>query len=605
MANNLNINIADLNDVIKRKVEYEKLSKFFKIRNYQYKGKHLDLNQSNSILMEFPTPKDEFPDIYTSTAYRVLFILALYQEKKFSHPLQNELKRIEQKNNIDKIVLWSATNIDNETLQLLKNINVDVIQYNIDILTKENKSISNFIILPSNQPDYSVMINSLSEYIIKRLKKLFHVVLSEIAAPIYDEHYAKTKVATKSLMEFEERQLQKLIKKLQSENKSGIAVDVGCGTGRHSFILSKYFNTVYAFDFSPRMIEKANEEKRRQNIENIIFSVNDFEYEKLLDEKDFYGKCDLIVASFGMGSFIEDTVKMLRRFYDWLKPGGYIFLSFYNENSLILKIVPNWRDTSLSAHIDTENKTLTVELTPSIKFNIYCKPYNEATKGEINKMFNIDQIYTYPTLMSLLPNSLLEEELAYNIFKYVDDLLATNSDYVFGHYVIVIAHKPEVVTTGYSNILQYIEENNAKYEIIEHEPVLSIEDVKKEIGYFPGCMVKTIIFKIKKSNQFIAIALPAEKKVNKEVISQALNVSKGQIKFAPEKDVIKLGFPLGGIAPFGFNEERYNVEKFIDKKLINSKCLWFYMGIGDNRKTLKIHRDSFLKIVSSYRSIEL
>jgi len=50
MANNLNINIADLNDVIKRKVEYEKLSKFFKIRNYQYKGKHLDLNQSNSIL---------------------------------------------------------------------------------------------------------------------------------------------------------------------------------------------------------------------------------------------------------------------------------------------------------------------------------------------------------------------------------------------------------------------------------------------------------------------------------------------------------------------------------------------------------------------------
>jgi len=149
---------------------------------------------------------------------------------------------------------------------------VDVIQYNIDILTKENKSISNFIILPSKQPDYSVMINSLSEYIIKR-------------------------------------------------NKSGIAVDVGCGTGRHSFILSKYFNTVYAFDFSPRMIEKANEEKRRQNIENIIFSVNDFEYEKLLDEKDFYGKCDLIVASFGMGSFIEDTVKMLRRFYDWLKIG--------------------------------------------------------------------------------------------------------------------------------------------------------------------------------------------------------------------------------------------------------------------------------------------
>ena len=599
------IKIDNIVEVIKRKVEHENLSRFFKIRNYRYNGRKLNINHSNSILMEFPTPRNEFPDLYTSHSYKLLFALGLSQEKGFPHPLQNEIKRIQQKDNIDRVILWSAADISNEIVQSLKNINTDIICVKVDDFKNvDNKLVTNFVNISQRPAEYSVLINQLAEYMVKRLKKLFHLVLSEIGAPIYDMHYGKAKIATKSIMEFEERELKKLTKRLKNEEKNQIVVDVGYGTGRHSFTMSNTFDLIYAFDFSPKMIEKAEEEKRRRSITNIIFSVSDFEYEQLLDENEFYGNCDLIVASFGMGSFIENTVRMLRRFYDWLKPGGYVFISFYNENSIVLKLTPNWRDTSLSAHMDVENKTLKVELTPKINFTIYCKPFNEATKGEINKMFNIDVVYTYPTLMSLLPNSLLEEKLASTIFSSVDDFLADNKKYMFGHYVITIAHKPEVAFSGYSNIIECLEKSRAEYETKEHNPVLSIEDVKSEIGYFPGCMVKTIIFKEKKANQFISIALPSEKRVDKEVIAKVLGISKAKIKFAPEKDVIKLGFPLGGIAPFGFNEE-YSIQKFIDKTLMDSTCPWFYMGVGNNRKTLKIRKDDFIKIVSDYKIIEL
>ena len=150
------------------------------------------------------------------------------------------------------------------------------------------------------------------------------------------------------------KKVLKVIKKIKKQNRK-IAVDIGCGTGRHSFILSKEFESVYGIDFSPKMIEVAERKKRERDINNIKFSIADLEYEEISDERNFYGKVDLIVASFGMGSFMEDTPKMLRGFYDWLKPGGYLFLSFYNGNSILENIVPNWRDTSLSAHLDIDN----------------------------------------------------------------------------------------------------------------------------------------------------------------------------------------------------------------------------------------------------------
>jgi len=631
----------DLVNILKKKFEVEKLSRFFEVKDYRFSRTILDLDSSNSLLLEFRTLQGSPPEgressgagvreevrpsrpaaisqkqkqsksqletdlavgaISPPSPYKLLFILGLQNDADFSLHLLNEIGTISNVGNISRIVILSLKRLDVDVIQILKEKKADVV-YIDPPRPKDIKSITNFIPISTDDYEYVVVSNVLADLVFKRLKKLFHLVLSEIAAPSYNEFYGKTKAATKAIMDYEEEILDRMVRRAKNEGKNHTAVDVGCGTGRHSFVLADAFEFVYAFDFSPAMIEEAKREKTKRNKTNIFFGETDIEYEEVADEDKFYGTVDLITASFGMGSFIEDTAKMLRRYYDWLKPGGYLFLSFYNKDSILLRLIPNWRDTSLSAHLDLDNETLRVELNPQTIFHIYCKPFDDTTRSEINGIFNIEEISTYPTTMALLPNSLLENEYALEFFRYVDKSLATDKRYGLGHYVIVAAHKPEVTLTGYSNVMTILENMGCAYEILEHGPVLSIEDVLREIGGPPECMVKTVIFKVKRDDSFVSVSLLAEKRVGKEIMADLLREKEYRIKFAPEKEVIKLGFPVGGIAPFGF-ETGSIARMFIDRNIRNSTCEWFYMGVGDNRKTLKIRREDLLRIVSSYEDI--
>jgi ubiquinone/menaquinone biosynthesis C-methylase UbiE len=448
------------------------------------------------------------------------------------------------------------------------------------------------------------MINLIAERLIKRLRKMFHLVLSEIAAPIYEAYYSNAKIATREFMEFEEEKLNKLVKKLKVQGRNGIAIDVGCGTGRHTFPLSRHFETVFAYDFSPNMINEANKIRKDNDIRNIFFLINDFEYEKLIDENRFYGECDLIVASFGMASFIEDTSSMLRRFYDWLKPGGYIFLSFYNGDAVTFNVTPSWSNASLAAQIDRDNNSLEVHLTPKTRFNIFCKVFDTGVEGAINRIFNVEAIVTYPMVMAILPNNLLENEFARSSFVAADRALADTQNSSHGYYTMVVAQKSDREIYGYTNVERILQMCNADYEMIQHAPVLSFEDVKKEIGYFPKCMIKTILINARKIDRFIAVLLQAEKRLDMDKLAELLGVNRYHINFASEKEILTIGFPLGGIAPFGF-ESNDNILKFVDTGIITHRCKWLYTGTGDNRKTLKIKRQDFLKIIADYRQEEL
>jgi ubiquinone/menaquinone biosynthesis C-methylase UbiE len=594
----------DIVSILKKKFNVEKIDRFFEVREYNYSGRALKVDAANSLLMKFQTLQSDFEEtkVY-SPAYQLLFLFDLNAETEFKHHLLNELLSICRIGNVTRTLIWSTTKLDEDVVQALKNHKADVLHIGASDIRRVG-TISNFFPDLSRDYDYVVVLNKLADLMIRRLKKLFHLILSEIAAPVYNKLYGKTKVATKAVMEFEEEILKELVKKMQREGENQLAVDVGCGTGRHSFILANSFQMVHAFDFSLEMIKVAGDDKKVRGLTNIAFTVADFEYEEVSQESEFYGSADLVIASFGMGSFIEDTDKMLRRFYGWLKPGGNLFLSFYNENSIVLRMAPNWRDTSLSAHLDIDNNILRVELTPKIVFNIYCKPYSKTTYSEINRIFAIDCIYTYPTTMALLPNSLLETESAAKFFRYVDKTIAAGKEQALGHYVIVVAHKPNEIPTGYENVLDLLMGKQCEYEILEHNPVFSIEDVIREIGYFPGCMIKTVILKDKDTNELLSVCIPSEKKVDMSGMALLLGAGPDQIKLAPDKEITKLGFPIGGIAPFGFKPD-LRIRRIVDKRIRNIPCDWLYMGIGDNKKTLKIRKDDFLRVIEDYEELEL
>lgn len=606
---------VDIIKAVRERMQLESLTPGLKLVSPEYGGNRLSIDGTNSLLFEFATLREQFPDRYSSASYKLLFSVALARESAYHASVLLELDRLRSRYNVDKIVLWSTVPVENETMQLLKRTEVDVIQLDARAMAGLlAKPLLNYLPLPGRPADYSVYVNHVAGQIVERLKKLFHLVLSEIAAPIYDEHYPEGRVATRAMVEFEEAKLRDLLARMKSEERDAVGLDIGCGTGRYSFLMARTLNEVYAYDFSPRMIDVANRLKRERGDTRISFAVNDVEYEQLADEDRFYGRVDLVLASSGMGSFVEDTVRMLRRFQDWLKPGGYVFLSFYNENSLALKLEPNWRDSALAANLDPDHGTLRVELPGGANFSVFCRPYNEGTKGEINKLFHIDTIYTYPTTMALMPNSFLRDDLARTLFGEIDDLLADNATLRpfpqlrrnYGHYVLVVAHKPRGAYEGYLNIIRALASRpDIEYEIIEHGPVLSVEDEQRELGKeVPlDCIVKTLIFKLANSRDYVSISVAADKMIDTEALAHRLGVAKSRIKFAAQKEVAELGFPLGGIAPFGFSD-RFTVRRFVDAGLREAGD-WIYTGIGDNRRTLKLRKRDFLDLVSRYEWLRL
>ena len=608
--NNLNILLEQIDTdhlslILKNNFEAEKMDKFFEVDSkFVFKGSELNLNSKNSLKLNFKTAN--------GIGYRLLIILSLFKEENYSHKLSTDFQKVLD-DNTDKIVIWTLKKLPNDTLQYLKNQNINIVL----IETKDVEAvslISNFIPLPSVHYDYSVSINKVANLIIKRLRKLFHIVLSEIAAPIYDKEYGNdANIGTKSIMKYEEDTLNEIVHRIinkRETNQTSIAIDVGCGTGRHSFNIAKYFEKVYGFDFSPKMIEQANATKRKNNVENVIFSVADLEYEELHHEETFKGEVELVIASFGMGSFIEDTSKILRRYNQWLKPSGKILLSFYNRNSIILKITPNWRDTSLAAHIDVENNTLQVKLSEDVIFQIFCKPFDKDVESQIGKLYKIENVYTFPTTMALLPNSLLKNKQAFDIFNKIDHDIAYNKNYNHGHYVLVVAEKVDIAKKedGFKKVLDILTTGNFTYEILEHELVLSIEDVKRvtEIND-ESQMIKTVVFKDRKKDVFISVAIMANKKVSKEKIIDLLNedsiekTKNWHLAYATEKEIYDLGFPIGGIAPFGFSDT--NIITIIDEDIFNSNHDFIFMGIGDNHKTLKIKRKDFLNIAKDFKRV--
>jgi prolyl-tRNA editing enzyme YbaK/EbsC (Cys-tRNA(Pro) deacylase)/ubiquinone/menaquinone biosynthesis C-methylase UbiE len=467
-------------------------------------------------------------------------------------------------------------------------------------------SISHYIPISGKDHNYALSLNLAADLLLKRLKKMFHLVLSEVAAPIYDQLYAKQKVATDEMMRFEERLVKDIVQRfLPSPDDRKISVDVGCGTGRHTFPLAKAFDRVYAFDFSPLMIAAAERKKATADIRNVLFSVADMEYETIRDEGHFQaeegGQVDLIVASFGLGSFIEDTPGMMRRFHGWLRDDGIVLLSFYNRQTILTEVTPNWRDTSLSAHLDSESNTLRVELSQKTVFHIYCKAYSEDIQKVITDSFDILQINTFPTLMALMPNSLLQSGKALGIFRFVDETLSEHKDYRYGHYVTVVARKKSTeASIALGRIERALSEVGAQFSLISHPPVVSTEDVKRHVQMSDGLPVKTLLFRRQEDRKLVLVVVPASVRVDVAGLAKQMNVKR--LFFGSDRDVLAAGFPLGGLAPFGFPPgvvEHF----FVDRRLIDSDAEWIYTGSGDNSKTLRVRRLDLLKLLSLHEQI--
>jgi ubiquinone/menaquinone biosynthesis C-methylase UbiE len=108
------------------------------------------------------------------------------------------------------------------------------------------------------------------------------------------------------------------LKKLKSKNKT--IIDLGCGLGELESILSKYFKTVTALDFSDEMILRAQQKNKK--LSNVSFKQHNIN-----DLTPFYNKFDIALSINSiLTPNLNEIDKILKEIHKALKRKG-IFIA--------------------------------------------------------------------------------------------------------------------------------------------------------------------------------------------------------------------------------------------------------------------------------------
>jgi Ala-tRNA(Pro) deacylase len=139
-------------------------------------------------------------------------------------------------------------------------------------------------------------------------------------------------------------------------------------------------------------------------------------------------------------------------------------------------------------------------------------------------------------------------------------------------------------------IINFLEKNKIKYEILKHRTVYTAYDKAKTLKVPEKMVGKTLVLK---TDGKLAMALiPANKNLDKEKIKKLLKAKK--VDLASER-LIKnkfKGVKVGAIPPFG---NLWGLGTFADKSLINQPKI--ILNGGDYNFSIKISPVSFKKLI--------
>ena len=120
--------------------------------------------------------------------------------------------------------------------------------------------------------------------------------------------------------------------------------DIGCGNGYHAVMLAPVSLLYHGFEISPAMVETAEAQWRKENIDNARIFVGDVAEAEL--EGEFY---DVVLCLYftpgnlrdpsdGLGLYSDDYldrnprfIRVVTRFYQAMKIGGAMFLTIYKD----------------------------------------------------------------------------------------------------------------------------------------------------------------------------------------------------------------------------------------------------------------------------------
>ena len=144
---------------------------------------------------------------------------------------------------------------------------------------------------------------------------------------------------------------------------------------------------------------------------------------------------------------------------------------------------------------------------------------------------------------------------------------------------------------------QLLKDKNISYEVVEHEPVYTIEDMDNLGMPHIDKVAKNLFLRDDKGRNYYLVTLSGHKKVDLKTLSELIPSRK--LSFANEQRLGEfLGLTPGGVTPFGIlNNEQRNVIMVFDSALKGD-----LIGVHpmENTATVFLKFEDLLKVIKAH-----
>lgn len=147
-------------------------------------------------------------------------------------------------------------------------------------------------------------------------------------------------------------------------------------------------------------------------------------------------------------------------------------------------------------------------------------------------------------------------------------------------------------------VLTLLDEKNIKYELVEHEEVHTIEDMK-ELGLLDkGYVCKNLFLRNANGKMHFVLSCHHEKEVNVQEIAKKIGSTR--LSFGSEERLDKyLKLKNGYVSPFGvINDESKSVIFIFDKEIQNEQKVGFHPNT--NKATIYLSFKDVKKIIEEH-----
>lgn len=153
-------------------------------------------------------------------------------------------------------------------------------------------------------------------------------------------------------------------------------------------------------------------------------------------------------------------------------------------------------------------------------------------------------------------------------------------------------YKETIMETKTEKIITRIREQGYSLKVLEHEPVITIDDVIYVLKIPIDEMAKTLLLSHKEIG-LIALVLSGTNRVDYAKVARILHVPRKTVQMANRDTLKNLGLSPGDMCPF----HEFFQKIIVDITLL--KQLTVYCGSGDPRKTIIIDPKDIVKVTGA------